>query len=772
MAARKNRSQTKRSQTKVSTRLALSFGLIVVSMGVIGGVGVVNMLSLRDSVDDMALDKYPKTVWVKQASDATKSIAVAIRNLAVFDNARLRSEELASITASEQTMIDSIGKLGETIASERGRSILTEVQQAERAFLSDTQRYVDLIESGRADEAKAMLARRIPASQEAYLNALASLTQYQSELMEQAGTAANHRAGAATAAIIAVGILALLVTLGIAIWLTRSLLRQLGGEPDYAAACVNEMANGNVDAPIKLRQGDDSSLLASLKGMQDVLQGFVTGQRDLARQHSEGWIWETMDRDRYPGTFGDMAEEINELLRGHIDTKMKIVEVITSYSKGDFSVDIPELPGDKAKITEAVGGVKAGLVGVSEQIKTVAAAGANGDFTKRADTEDYDFIFRAMLDDLNRLMENCEVGFGDVMRVSSAIAAGDLTQTITKDYPGAFGATKVKINETVAALRDLAQQIKQSADAVTVASREISSGNQDLSQRTEQQATSLQETAASMEELTATVKQNAANAGQANQLAVAASDVAERGGDVVRSSVATMHDIAEFSKKMADIINVIDGIAFQTNILALNAAVEAARAGDQGRGFAVVASEVRNLAQRTGNAAKEINALITESVDKVDSGTTLIGEAGSRMDEIVESIKRVTDLMGEISAASNEQSAGIDQVNQATAEMEDVAQQNAALVEQASAAADSLDEQAHRLVEAVAVFKLEEAGQAGADVPRLERTPSAGAKPVPLKRQEAHEKHGANVRSIITPAKRLPRQVAAAEAAQAEWVEF
>nr|WP_315399427.1 methyl-accepting chemotaxis protein [uncultured Duganella sp.] len=290
--------------------------------------------------------------------------------------------------------------------------------------------------------------------------------------------------------------------------------------------------------------------------------------------------------------------------------------------------------------------------------------------------------------------------------VATAVAAGDLTPAIEVESACETGQLMGALKDMTGNLQRLVSQVRGGTDTIATASAEIAAGNQDLSSRTEQQASSLEETASSMEELTSTVKQNADNARQANQLAQSASGIAVRGGDVVGQVVGTMSSINESSRKIVDIISVIDGIAFQTNILALNAAVEAARAGEQGRGFAVVASEVRNLAQRSASAAKDIKALIGDSVEKVEAGTQLVDQAGATMHEIVASITRVTDIMSEITSASAEQSDGIEQVNVAITQMDQVTQQNAALVEQAAAAAESMQEQAARLSEVVSIFKL------------------------------------------------------------------
>ncbi|WP_333500643.1 methyl-accepting chemotaxis protein [Kluyvera sp. CHPC 1.2972] len=309
-------------------------------------------------------------------------------------------------------------------------------------------------------------------------------------------------------------------------------------------------------------------------------------------------------------------------------------------------------------------------------------------------------VRKTLIEPLNRLIDSIR-----------HIAGGDLVKRIDVESDNEMGELAHSLRHMQGELARTVGEVRQGAHAIYSGASEIAMGNNDLSSRTEQQAASLEETAASMEELTATVKQNAENARQASHLALSASETAQKGGKVVDNVVQTMRDITASSQKIADIISVIDGIAFQTNILALNAAVEAARAGEQGRGFAVVAGEVRNLAQRSAQAAREIKSLIEDSVNRVDLGSTLVESAGETMDEIVNAVTRVTDIMGEIASASDEQSRGIDQVGLAVSEMDRVTQQNASLVEESAAAAAALEEQASRLTQAVAVFRIQQ-GQA------------------------------------------------------------
>jgi methyl-accepting chemotaxis protein len=350
---------------------------------------------------------------------------------------------------------------------------------------------------------------------------------------------------------------------------------------------------------------------------------------------------------------------------------------------------------------------------------------------------------------------------GEAIKVAQTVSAGDLSSHIevkARDETGQLMQTLKDMNDS---LLKVVSEVRAGTDTIATASSQIAAGNLDLSSRTEEQASSLEETASSMEELTSTVKANADNARHANQLATSASEVAVKGGAVVAQVVETMNSINTSSKKIVDIIGVIDGIAFQTNILALNAAVEAARAGEQGRGFAVVASEVRNLAQRSAAAAKEIKELIGDSVDRVDLGTRLVTQAGSTMQEIVDSVKRVTDVMSEITAASQEQSAGIEQVNQAIAQMDEVTQQNAALVEQSAAAAGSLQDQAGKLVQVVSVFRIDESHAAAVAPSKSANRPRPVA--TPPRRAQVQVKLPKHVTNVAS---------AAVKVAGGDWKEF
>ncbi len=489
-----------------------------------------------------------------------------------------------------------------------------------------------------------------------------------------------------------------------------------------ATRTAEAIASGRFDNTIKVESRDETGqLMTSMQQMQTQLQRFNGEMQTLVQLQQGDDISHRMPED-FPGDYGTLARGMNTALFEHLDAIIEAMAIMGEYGRGDLRRDMRRLPGQRAALHEALDAVKRNLSAINGDIARLADAAARGDFSARGDEARYQFAFKEMVEALNRLMRQAESGLADVGRIMGAIADGDLSQRVEVRYEGAFGQLADAANRTAEQLTTIVQGIQRSVESINTAAGEIASGNSDLSVRTEQQAASLEETAASMEELTSTVKQNADSARQANQLVLGAGEVAESGGRVVEDVVTTMASISAASTRIADIIGVIDGIAFQTNILALNAAVEAARAGEQGRGFAVVASEVRSLAQRSAAAAKEIKTLISDSVQEVQQGSTLVARAGTTMAEVVTSVKRVTDIMAEISAASAEQSSGIEQVSKTVMQLDEATQQNAALVEEATAAAKSMEDQASDLTRAVAVFRLAGAAQplaAAVSTPRV-----------------------------------------------------
>ncbi len=514
------------SRMKVATAMGLGFALVIL-MGL--AIAVIARVQLERTSSEMRMlveDRIVKVGWINTIQNNLNIQGRAVRDIIL---ATKGSEERAAKKTIDEVRAETgamFRNLEETVNTERGRQILKSALEARNGYNAVMNRVIEHGLDGEVEEARELMNTEGRQAQAALMQPLQDLVNWQQTLMKESGNRVQGLVSTTGVLILVIALIAIIAGAAIAWRLTRSITRQLGGEPAYASTIACQIATGNLGVEIQVKTGDQGSLLANMRDMRDSLASVVS-------------------------------------------------------------------------------------------------------------------------------------------------------------------------------------QVRTGADSVATGSSQIAAGNVDLSSRTEEQASSLEETASSMEELTSTVKQNAENARQANQLVGATADVAVKGGRVVGEVVDTMASIKDSSKKIADIIGVIDGIAFQTNILALNAAVEAARAGEQGRGFAVVASEVRNLAQRSAMAAKEIKALIEDSVDKVEAGGKLVDEAGKTMDEIVGSVKRVTDIMGEIAAASAEQSSGIEQVNQAITQMDDVTQQNAALVEEAAAAAESLQAQAGKLADAVSFFKID-----------------------------------------------------------------
>ena len=518
------------------------------------------------------------------------------------------------------------------------------------------------------------------------------------------------------------------------------------------SACVNEFSNGNFDAPLERFSGEQSVINDGIEGLRSNIKTFIAEMSHMSEEHNLGNTEIVIAADKFNGAYAEMAIGVNEMVCAHIQEKDEMIQMMRALGDGDFDAKIKLYPGKKAEINKNLERLEAKLKGIVDSVKWVTNEHVQGNIDMNLHAHLFKGGFFELATSVNTIVAGqmdltekalaCVKEFGegnfdapleqfpgkkafvnvaieqvrsnlkalnaDVQMLANAAREGRVSVRADAGlHHGDFNKIVEGVNETLEMIVGPIATVKVAVETISTAAKEIAQGNADLSRRTEEQASSLEKTAASMEELSSTVKQNADNAKQANQLATAASSVAVKGGDAVGEVVSTMSAINASAKKIEDIISVIDGIAFQTNILALNAAVEAARAGEQGRGFAVVAAEVRNLAQRSASAAKEIKELISDSVNKTAEGTTQVENAGNTMQEIVTSVKRVSDIIGEIAAASSEQSAGIEQVNEAIMKMDEMTQQNTALVEEAAAAAESMMEQADELMNAVSVFQLE-----------------------------------------------------------------
>jgi methyl-accepting chemotaxis protein len=540
-----------------------------------------------------------------------------------------------------------------------------------------------------------------------------------------------------------------IVSVSLAITLTllisRAILRQLGAEPFEAVELAKQIAAGNYHA-ISLKDGNSNSLMSHMKTMQtqilerrnnarrlhdeisrvksaldNVSTGVMIADNDLNIVYANKSVVNTLhdnevairkqlskfDSSHLIGTnidgFHKNPAHQRTLLKG-LKQKYKATMILGNREMVVFANPVIDENGERLG-TVAEWYDRTAEANTEKEVAAIVSAAGNGDFSKRLNLEGKEGVLRDLGKGINELMHTNETSLTEIAHVLKALLQGDLTQKITNHYAGTFGQLKDDANMTVEKITEIVHQIQSASDNINAGAQEIAAGNNDLSRRTEEQANSLEETATSMMELTSTVQHNAENAKYANQLASNATAIAQKGSFVVGEVVKTMDSINESSRKVVEIISVIDNIAFQTNILALNAAVEAARAGEQGRGFAVVATEVRNLAQRAAAAAGEIQMLIGDSVDKVQGGSQLVSQAGETMKEIVLAIQGVTTVMAEISSASVEQSTGIKQVNSAISQMDEVTQQNAALVEQAAAGAESLEDQAQKLSVTVANFK-------------------------------------------------------------------
>ncbi|MCC4604303.1 methyl-accepting chemotaxis protein [Xanthomonas campestris] len=697
------------SNLRIGQRLALGFLAIIVLMVILTVVGIQRVHSIDQQLTAINEVNSVKQRYAINFRGSVHDRAIALRDVVLMDEPADRhgAEQLIDKLAADYAR--SAQPLDALIAAsmdEKEKAILQQIKSIEQRtmpLIAQVRAFRDAADRPHAEQQLLQQARPAFIDWLASINAFIDLQEAKNRVAAKQAVATAR--GFAMLMVVST-VVALLLGAGIAFLLTRSVVLPLRQSLRLAER-INEGDLRSQDTPTA--NDESGQLLRAMQQMQHRLQEVISAQRTMANRHDAGEISYRTDAQRFPGEYGHMVQDTNALVHAHVQTQLRMTEVMGRYAVGDLAPEIEHYPGEKAAITATMQQVKQNLRAINAQIHALTRAACAGDFALRGQPEHFEHDFRLMVENLNTMMATSDTNLARFSELLRAIADGDLTVRLSGNFHGVFASMRDDANSTVHRLTDIVTHIQTTSNSIGFAAEDIASGNQELARRSEQQAASLEETAASMEELTSTVKQNAEHAARANQLALGAASIASQGRDVVAQVIDTMSGIEAASRRIADIISVIDGIAFQTNILALNAAVEAARAGEQGRGFAVVASEVRTLSHRSSDAAKEIKRLIEDSVQRVADGSALVHTAGTTMGEVVTSVQHVTDIMGHISAASQEQAGGIEQVNHTIAQMDETTQQNVRLVEAASTAARALEDHSVQLIRAVEVFKVKTA---------------------------------------------------------------
>lgn len=686
----------------VGRRVTLAFAAVLLIVALAAVLTMWRLTQTRALV--AGTGRYYQLLSAAQALSEDTAAVASLMDAMTLTNDDAGADKVKKLVASTQVQDEASWASVQAllVGADRGQRLqaLGERRAARASALAQGLKYLD---NGQFYQARQTYAQGLQPLTKAFHADLQALSTAQIEYAQSELRATAARLGDCIV-ILAAGLgLGGVGTLAIGRWTRRNVTMPLARATEVAEWVATGRLDQNVEPHGCL---EAQRLLLACKTMQERLQTFVGAQREVARRHAEGFVSTQIPAASFDGVFAEVAREVNALVAAHVATTMRLVEVAGRYAIGDLSADMEVLPNEQAVLTQTMQRAKASLSALNAEIGALIGAARRGELSMRGDVTRFEYGFREMIEGVNQTLDAVVAPIAEISRLLAAMAEGDLSCSMGGEHQGSFGRLRDDGNATVAALRALVGQIRAASESIGSVSAQIATGNGDLAARTEQQAASLEQTASSVAQLATTVARSTEHAQAADRSAAAALAAARKGGQAVDAAEATMRAIHASSQQIAEIVALIDGIAFQTNILALNAAVEAARAGAEGRGFAVVAADVRMLALRSAEAAREIKALIANAAKKIDEGNVQVREAGAVMAEMLGSAETVAGLMRQITTASREQRAGIEQIDHAVNHLEGVTQHNVALVQEIRASAGALQQQAAGLIGAARQFKL------------------------------------------------------------------